>query len=191
VGAAATWNPELLHEEGTVIGTEGRAKFNDFANKNSGDSKRSTGITYWAPNINIFRDPRWGRGLETYGEDPYLTGTLGVEFVKGIQGDDPNCMLAMACAKHFAVYSGPEAQHLEIDAKPSQRDLYETYLPQFEMVVRQGHVGGVMGAYSSLNGVPDCANAFLLTICCASNGGLRDTLYRTVGQFATFGSQIP
>jgi beta-glucosidase len=163
VGMASTWNPELLHQEGHVVGLEGRAKFNNYISKHNGDSKWWTGLTFWTPNINIFRDPRWGRGQETYGEDPYLTGTIGVEFIKGIQGDDPNYMLAMACAKHYAVHSGPEADRHRLDARPSERDLYETYLPQFEMAVRQGHVGGVMGAYSALYGVPDCASSFLLT----------------------------
>ena len=162
VGVASTWNPELLHQEGTVIGIEGRAKYNDYASKHNGDSKWWTGLTFWTPNINIFRDPRWGRGQETFGEDPCLTGAIAVEFIKGIQGDDPNYMLSMACAKHYAVHSGPEADRHRFDARPSDRDLYETYLPQFERAVREGHVGGVMGAYSALDGVPDCANSFLL-----------------------------
>ncbi len=162
VGGAAAWNPELLHQEGTVIGIEGRAKFNEYASKHNGDSKWWTGMTFWTPNINIFRDPRWGRGQETYGEDPYLTGAIGVEFVKGIQGDDPNYMLSMACAKHYAVHSGPELDRHRFDAVPSERDLYETYLPQFERVVREGKVGGVMGAYNSVDGVPCCASTFLL-----------------------------
>lgn len=109
-----------------------------------------------------FRDPRWGRGQETYGEDPFLTSEIGIEFVKGIQGDDPNYMLAMACAKHYAVHSGPERDRHRFDARTSERDLYETYLPQFERVVREGKVAGVMGAYNSVNGVPACANSFLL-----------------------------
>jgi beta-glucosidase len=163
VGMASTWNPELLHQEGTVIGIEGRAKFYDYANQHNGDSKWWTGLTFWTPNINIFRDPRWGRGQETYGEDPFLTGTIAAEFIKGIQGDDPNYILAMACAKHYAVHSGPESLRHSFDAKPSERDLYEMYLPQFEMAVRDGHVAGVMGAYNSLNGVPCCASTFLLT----------------------------
>jgi beta-glucosidase len=162
VGGASAWNPELMHQEGTIIGVEGRAKFNDYVSKHNGDSKWWTGLTFWTPNINIFRDPRWGRGQETYGEDPYLAGTIAVEFIKGIQGDDPNYMLAMACAKHYAVHSGPEADRHRFDAHPSDRDLYETYLPQFERAVREGHVAGVMGAYSSLNGVPCCASTFLL-----------------------------
>ena len=163
IGMASTWDPSLLHQEGHVIGVEGRAKFNDYASKHNGDSKWWTGLTFWTPNINIFRDPRWGRGQETYGEDPFLTGTLAVSFIKGIQGDDPNYMLAMACAKHYAVHNGPESERHRFDAEPSQRDLYETYLPQFEMAVRKGRVGGVMGAYSALYGVPDCASSFLLT----------------------------
>jgi beta-glucosidase len=162
IGGASAWNPKLLHQEGTVIGIEGRAKFNDYASKHNGDSKWWTGMTFWTPNINIFRDPRWGRGQETYGEDPYLTGAVAVEFIKGIQGDDPNYMLAMACAKHYAVHSGPELDRHRFDARPSDRDLYETYLPQFERAVREGKVAGVMGAYNSVNGVPACASAFLL-----------------------------
>ncbi len=163
VGMASTWNPELLHQEGHVVGLEGRAKFNNYISKHNGDAKWWTGLTFWTPNINLFRDPRWGRGQETYGEDPYLTGTIGVEFIKGIQGDNPNYMLAMACAKHYAVHSGPEADRHRFDATPSERDLHETYLPQFEMAVREGHVGGIMGAYNAVNGVPDCASSFLLT----------------------------
>ena len=163
IGAAATWDPALLQQESAVIGIEGRAKFNDYAATHNGDAKWFGGLTFWSPNINIFRDPRWGRGQETYGEDPFLTGTLGVAFIKGLQGDDTNCMLAMGCAKHFAVHSGPEPERHRFDVTPPERDLYETYLPQFEMAVREGHVGGVMGAYNSLFGVPCCASSFLLT----------------------------
>lgn len=163
VGAAASWNPALFHQEGAVIGIEGRAKFNDYANSHHGDSKWWTGLTYWTPNVNIFRDPRWGRGQETYGEDPYLTGAIGVEYVKGIQGDDPRYILAMACAKHYAVHSGPEPDRHRFDAVISERDLFDTYLPQFERVVREGKVAGVMSAYNSINGVPASANSFLLT----------------------------
>jgi beta-glucosidase len=163
IGAAATWDPALLQQESAVIGIEGRAKFNDYATKQNGDAKWFGGLTFWSPNINIFRDPRWGRGQETYGEDPFLSGTMGVAFIKGLQGDDPNCLLAMGCAKHFAVHSGPEPERHRFNAEPSERDLYETYLPQFEMAVREGHVGGVMGAYNSVFGVPCCASSFLLT----------------------------
>ena len=163
IGAAATWDPALLQQESTVIGIEGRAKFNDYAATHNGDAKWFGGLTFWSPNINIFRDPRWGRGQETYGEDPFLSGTLGVAFIKGLQGDNPDCMLAMGCAKHFAVHSGPEPERHRFDATPPERDLYEAYLPQFETAVREGHVGGVMGAYNSLFGVPCCASSLLLT----------------------------
>ena len=163
IGAAATWDPALLQQESAVIGVEGRAKFNDYAAKHNGDAKWFGGLTFWSPNINIFRDPRWGRGQETYGEDPFLSGTLGVAFIQGLQGNDTNCLLAMGCAKHFAVHSGPEPERHRFDAAPPERDLYETYLPQFEMAVREGHVGGVMGAYNSVYGVPCCASSFLFT----------------------------
>ena len=109
VGGSCSWDPDLFHKEGHVIGIEGRAKYNDYVSKNNGNAAWWKGLTFWTPNINIFRDPRWGRGQETYGEDPFLTGTIAVDFIKGIQGDDPNVMLAMACAKHYAVHSGPEA----------------------------------------------------------------------------------
>ncbi|HEY1790117.1 MAG TPA: glycoside hydrolase family 3 C-terminal domain-containing protein [Verrucomicrobiae bacterium] len=163
IGAAATWDTPLMHREGDVISTEARAKFNDYANQHNGDSKRFYCLTFWSPNVNIFRDPRWGRGQETYGEDPFLTGSFAVAFIHGLQGDDPKYFKAMGCAKHYAVHSGPEPLRHEFNAAPPERDLYETYLPQFEMAVRQAHVGGVMGAYSALDGVPDCANQFLLT----------------------------
>ncbi len=162
VGAASSWNPALLRQEGRIIGIEGRAKYNDYASQHNGDSKWWSGLTFWTPNINIFRDPRWGRGQETYGEDPYLTGQLGIEFVQGIQGDDPRYMLAMACAKHYAVHSGPEGERHRFDAQVAERDLYETYLPQFEAVVREGKVAGVMSAYNAVDGVPASASTFLL-----------------------------
>ncbi|HEY8994150.1 MAG TPA: glycoside hydrolase family 3 C-terminal domain-containing protein [Lacunisphaera sp.] len=163
VGAASSWNPELFRREGTVIGIEGRAKFNDYANAHQGDSRWWAGLTYWTPNVNIFRDPRWGRGQETYGEDPFLTAEIGIQFVKGIQGDDPNYLLAMACAKHFAVHSGPEPDRHRFNAVVSERDLYDTYLPQFERLVREARVAGVMSAYNAINGVPVSADASLLT----------------------------
>jgi len=163
IGAAATWDTSLIHRVGDVISTEARAKFNDYANQHNGDSKRFYCLTFWSPNVNIFRDPRWGRGQETYGEDPFLTGSFAVAFIEGLQGNDPKYIKAMGCAKHYAVHSGPEPLRHEFNATPPERDLYETYLPQFEMAVRQGHVGGVMGAYSALDGVPCCANRFLLS----------------------------
>lgn len=163
IGGAASWNPEMFYQQGRVTGIEGRAKHNDYASKHNGDSKWWTGLTFWTPNINIFRDPRWGRGQETYGEDPFLTGELAVWYVRGLQGDHPQYMLAMACAKHYAVHSGPEPKRHRFNAVVSERDLFETYLPHFERVVREAKVGGIMGAYNAVNGVPCCANTFLLT----------------------------
>jgi beta-glucosidase len=162
IGMAATWDVPLVHEEADVIATEGRAKFNDYSSRHKGGTARYYGPTYWTPNINIFRDPRWGRGQETYGEDTFLAGTLGVAFIRGLQGDDPVYMKAMACAKHYAVHSGPEPERHRFNVDPSERDLYETYLPHFEMAVRDGRVGGVMGAYNSVYGLPANASPFLL-----------------------------
>ncbi|HTY87227.1 MAG TPA: glycoside hydrolase family 3 C-terminal domain-containing protein [Candidatus Acidoferrum sp.] len=163
IGMASTWDPNLIQQEANIIGVEGRAKFNDYVKRHNGNAQWFGGLTFWSPNINIFRDPRWGRGQETYGEDPFLSGAIGVAYIKGLQGDDPNYLLAMGCAKHFAVHSGPEQERHRFDAVPPERDFYETYLPQFEMAVREGHVGGVMGAYNSLFGVPCCASPLLLT----------------------------
>jgi beta-glucosidase len=163
IGMAATWDVSLVHSEADVIATEARAKHNDYIAKHNGDSARYYGLTFWTPNINIFRDPRWGRGQETYGEDPFLTSRIGVAFIKGLQGNDQNYIKAMACAKHFAVHSGPESERHIFDAEPPERDFYETYLPQFEAAVREGHVGAVMGAYNSVYGKPACANPLLLT----------------------------
>jgi beta-glucosidase len=163
IGMAATWDRPLIHQEANVIATEARAKNNNYRSKHNGDSAQYYGLTFWTPNINIFRDPRWGRGQETYGEDPFLTGQLAVSFIRGLQGDDPKYIKAMACAKHFAVHSGPEPDRHHFDAEPPERDFYETYLPQFETAVRDGRVGGVMGAYNSVYGEPACANPFLLT----------------------------
>jgi beta-glucosidase len=163
IGMAATWDTTLVHNEADVIATEARAKFNDFISQHDGNATRYHGLTFWTPNVNIFRDPRWGRGQETYGEDPFLTARLGVAFIRGLQGDDPNYIKAMACAKHFAVHSGPEPLRHTFDVAPSERDFYETYLPQFEAAVREGHVGAVMGAYNSVYGEPACANPLLLT----------------------------
>ena len=163
IGMAATWDLPLVHEEADVIATEARAKHREYAESHNGDSAQFFGLNFWTPNINIFRDPRWGRGQETYGEDPFLTGRLAVAFITGLQGDDPHYVKAMACAKHFAVHSGPESLRHQFNVVPSERDLYETYLPQFEAAVREGHVGAVMGAYNAVDGIPACANHFLLT----------------------------
>ncbi|HEY1662404.1 MAG TPA: glycoside hydrolase family 3 C-terminal domain-containing protein [Verrucomicrobiae bacterium] len=163
IGMAATWDPALAYSEAHVIAVEARAKNNEYRQAHHDDSAQYYGLHFWTPNINIFRDPRWGRGQETYGEDPFLTGRLGVSFIQGLQGDDPHYLEAYACAKHYAVHSGPDPLRHTFDVEPPERDLYETYLPQFEAAVREGHVGGVMGAYNSVNGKPACANPFLLT----------------------------
>lgn len=161
IGMAATWNPDLIHEEADVISTEARAKYNDAVSK--GIHEIYHGLTFWSPNINIFRDPRWGRGQETYGEDPFLTSRFGVAFVEGLQGDNPKYFKVISTPKHYAVHSGPEPERHRFDARPPLRDLYETYLPAFEACVREGDAYSVMGAYNSDYGVPCNASKFLLT----------------------------
>ena len=162
IGLAAMWDEPFMADITAAIAVEGRAKHNDYAAKNNGDSARFYGLTFWGPNINIFRDPRWGRGQETYGEDPFLTARLGVSYIEGLQGDDLEHLKAMACSKHFAVHSGPESERHFFDSEPPERDLYETYLPAFEATVREGRVGAVMGAYNSLFHEPCCSSGFLL-----------------------------
>jgi beta-glucosidase len=153
IGLAAMWDETLQRDIAHTIGLEARAKFNSYVGTPL-EGAIFRGLTFWSPNINIFRDPRWGRGQETYGEDPFLTSRLGVAFVRGLQGDDPNYLLAAACAKHFAVHSGPESLRHNFDAAPPKADLYETYLPAFEALVREGHVEAIMMAYNSLYGTP-------------------------------------
>lgn len=161
IALAATWDTHLMKEVASTIGDEARIKFN-IARSINYDTTRYEGLTLFSPNINIFRDPRWGRGHETYGEDPYLTGKLAVEFIAGLQGDDPKYLKTAATAKHFAVHSGPEAERHSFDAKVSLHDLYDTYLPQFEMAVKDGKVAAVMTAYNRINGAPASVNAYLL-----------------------------
>ncbi len=162
IGNAATWDPALIKAMGDVIAVEGRAKYNDSMAKNGGTA-RYYGLTYWSPNINIFRDPRWGRGQETYGEDPFLTARMGVAFIQGVQGDDPTYYKALAAAKHYAVHSGPEPSRHTDDIHPSEVDFYDTYLPHFEAAVREGKVGCVMGAYNSVYGASATGSKLLLT----------------------------
>lgn len=161
IGLGATFDEELIGEIADVIATEGRAKYNAYSGE--GDRDIYKGLTFWSPNVNIFRDPRWGRGHETYGEDPFLTSRLGVAFVKGLQGDGET-MKAAACAKHFAVHSGPEALRHEFDAKATPKDMRETYLPAFEALVKEAGVEAVMGAYNRTNGEPCCASPALQKI---------------------------
>lgn len=158
IGLAATFDPVLIEKIGDTIATEARAKYN--AASAHGDRDIYKGLTIWSPNVNIFRDPRWGRGHETYGEDPYLTSRLGESFVKGLQGDGSYLKTA-ACAKHFAVHSGPEKERHHFDAKATRKDMWETYLPAFQACVEAG-VESVMGAYNRTNGEPCCANTYLM-----------------------------
>jgi beta-glucosidase len=160
IGMAATWDAPLLNQIGTVVSTEARAKFNEATKHDI----RSIffGLTIWSPNINIFRDPRWGRGQETYGEDPFLTGRLAMNFVEGLQGSDSLHPRAIATPKHFAVHSGPESERHRFDVDPSPHDLWDTYLPQFRMAIVDGKADSIMCAYNALDGKPACASDFLL-----------------------------
>ena len=160
IGMAAAFDPDMMHKVGETVGVEARGKYNMC--RSYGDREIYKGLTVWAPNINIFRDPRWGRGHETYGEDPYLTSRLGVNFVEGMQGDDPDYLQAAACAKHFAVHSGPEDQRHYFNAEVNQQDLWETYLPAFRALVEEAGVEAVMGAYNRTNGEPCCGSKTLL-----------------------------
>lgn len=160
IGLAAAFDEDMMQEIGDTISTEARAKYNMQAKY--GDRDIYKGLTFWSPNVNMFRDPRWGRGHETYGEDPYLSGRLGVRFIKGLQGDDPKYMKVAACAKHFAVHSGPEDLRHKFNAKVSTQDLYETYLPAFDACVNEGKVEAVMGAYNRTNDEPCCGSQALL-----------------------------
>ena len=160
IGMAASFDTALMREVAAAIGDEARAKHHEAVRR--GERGRYHGLTFWSPNINIFRDPRWGRGQETYGEDPYLTGRMGVEFVKGLQGDDPRYLKVVATAKHFAVHSGPEPERHHFDARPGERDLFETYLPAFRALVQEGRVTSVMGAYNRVNGESASASRRLL-----------------------------
>lgn len=160
IGMAATFDVPLMDEISRTISDEARAKHHEAARR--GERGRYQGLTFWSPNINIFRDPRWGRGQETYGEDPYLTSRMGISFVKGLQGDDPKYRKLDATAKHFAVHSGPEADRHHFDVHPSKRDLYETYLPAFEALVKEAGVDAVMGAYNRVYGESASGSKFLL-----------------------------
>lgn len=160
IGMAAAFDEELIYKVADIISSEGRAKYHEFQRK--GDHGIYKGLTFWSPNVNIFRDPRWGRGHETYGEDPFLTGRLGVAFVKGIQGNDEKYLKAAACVKHFAVHSGPEVERHSFNAVVSQKDLRETYLPAFKECVKEADVVGVMGAYNRTNDEPCCGSKTLL-----------------------------
>lgn len=160
IGLAATWDQGLAHRVATAISDEGRAKHHEFVRR--GKRNIFQGLTFWTPNINLLRDPRWGRGMETYGEDPYLTGKMAAQFIKGLQGDDPKYMKTIATAKHYAVHSGPESVRHSFDAVVSEADLRDTYLPQFEMAIKEGGAFSVMCSYNRLDGTPACASPLLL-----------------------------
>ncbi len=160
IGMAATWDPSMVRNMGNIISLEARSKFNQA--QREGNHRIFYGLTFWSPNINIFRDPRWGRGQETYGEDPFLTGRLGIAFIGGVQGKDSDHLRAVATSKHFAVHSGPESQRHTFNVDPSPRDLEETYLPAFRATVTEGHVASVMCAYNSIDEFPACTNKMLL-----------------------------
>jgi beta-glucosidase len=165
IGMAATWDKELIHQVASAIGDEGRAKYHAALRRN-GYTNQYQGLNFWAPNVNIFRDPRWGRGQETWGEDPYLTGEMAFAFVKGLQGDHPTYLKAAACAKHYAVHSGPEKDRHVFNALVTKRELYDTYLPAFKKLVTEAKVEAVMGAY----------NRTLDEVCCASNLLIKEIL---------------
>ena len=160
IGLAATFDTQAIHDMAVVIGTEGRIKHAQAVR--AGHSNIFEGLDFWAPNINIFRDPRWGRGQETYGEDPFLTARMGVAFVTGMQGDDAHYYRVISTPKHYAVHSGPEPERHKMDVKVSKHDELDTYLPAFRATVTEAKAGSVMCAYNSINGQPACANEFLL-----------------------------
>ncbi len=160
IGLAATFDSPLIHDMAVVISTEARAKHNQAVRAGRRDIME--GLDFWSPNINIFRDPRWGRGQETYGEDPFLTGRMGVAFVTGMQGDDPKYFRVISTPKHYAVHSGPEPSRHSIDIKVSKHDEEDTYLPAFRAAITEGKAESIMCAYNRVNGEPACANKFLL-----------------------------
>jgi len=161
IGMAATWDPDLIEKVATAISIEARAKYHETMRKR-GNTLIYQGLSFWSPNVNLFRDPRWGRGQETWGEDPFLTGEMGAAFVRGMQGNDPKYLRTAACAKHYAVHSGPEGLRHSFDASVSKRELYDSYLPAFKKLVMEANVEMVMGAYNRLYGVPCCASDLLI-----------------------------
>jgi beta-glucosidase len=182
IGMAASFDKALMREVATAISDEARAKHHESVRH--GQRGIFRGLTFWSPNINIFRDPRWGRGQETYGEDPYLTARMGVEFVKGLQGDDPRYLKVVATAKHYAVHSGPEPDRHQFDVRPSERDLYETYLPAFRALVQEAHVASVMGAYNRVNGESATASPRLLIDILRRDWGFRGYVVSDCGAIA-------
>src|SRR5215216_4804436 len=161
IGMAATWDRDLIHQIAAAISDEGRAKYHEALRRN-GYTDQYQGLTFWSPNVNIFRDPRWGRGQETWGEDPFFTGEMASAFVKGLQGDHPKYLKAAACAKHYAVHSGPEKDRHTFNAIVTKRELHDTYLPAFKKLVTEAKVESVMGAYNRTLGEVCCASELLI-----------------------------
>jgi beta-glucosidase len=187
IGNAATWDAPLVNRIATVVSTEARAKYNDAIRNDNHD--RYYGLTIWSPNINIFRDPRWGRGQETYGEDPFLTSRLGVAFVKGIQGDDPKYFRAIATPKHFAVHSGPESTRHEANIDPSGHDLWDTYLPAFRATITEGKADSLMCAYNAVDKIPACANKRMLEEILRKDWGFSGFITSDCGAIDDFSSK--
>ena len=160
IGMAATWDADMIHQEAETIATEARAKYNQA--QREGNHSIYYGLTFWSPNINIFRDPRWGRGQETYGEDPFLAGQLGLAFVTGLQRNDPKYLKTVATPKDYAVHSGPEPDRHGFNVAVATRDLEDTYLPAFRTTVVDGHAESIMCAYNAVDGIPACASDLLL-----------------------------
>ena len=179
IGLAATFDTDLMHRIADVISTEARAKYNEAIRNDN--HRRYFGLTFWSPNINIFRDPRWGRGQETYGEDPYLTGRMAVAFIRGLQGDDPHYYKVIATAKHYAVHSGPESTRHRFDVKPSERDLERDLPSCIPRRHAEGKADSVMCAYNAIDGWPACANTICCRSICATTGDSRATWSRDCG----------
>ena len=184
IGLGATFNPDLIFKMAQAISTEARAKHHEFARKD--DHARFQGLTFWSPNINIFRDPRWGRGQETYGEDPFLTGRMGVSFVKGLQGDDPKYFKIISTPKHYAVHSGSEKDRHRMNIRIGMKDLYETYLPHFKECVKEGNAHSIMCAYNRVNEVPACASSFLQEKILREDWGFKGYIVSDCGAVADF-----
>jgi len=183
IGLAATWDDSLIFRMATVISDEARAKHHEYVR--TGSRRRYQGLTFWSPNINLFRDPRWGRGQETYGEDPFLTGRLAVQFIRGMQGDDPKYLKTVATVKHFAVHSGPEPERHQFDAVVSERDLRESYLPHFETGIRDGGAYSLMCAYNRVDGKAACGSDMLLQAILRSEWGFRGYVVSTAARSMT------
>ena len=184
IGMAATWDTANMIQISTAISDEARAKYHHFVRQNKREIYQ--GLTFWSPNINIFRDPRWGRGMETYGEDPYLTGKLAVQFIKGLQGNDPDYLKVVATAKHYVVHSGPESSRHSFDALTDERDFRETYLPAFKMAVQEAGAYSVMCAYNRYKGEPCCGSDFLLNQVLRKDWGFKGYVVSDCGAIDDF-----